>query len=231
MIPQNPEKLRKQARTAFKAGHYEEAAAYYQKIVAQQAGDAPASEYQQQDHLEFGTALFRCGRHAEAARELELVVAHDPANASAFHKLGVVSMRLGKPERSIEAFRAAATLAPQEAAYQWSYAEVAMAIGARDEAEAALSASLAIDPDNAEARAAKERLLAQPASPFAGPNANPVSDDQFAGLVEFIRSRPAEDAPPNRRPLDTSARPLIVTLLGAVGFLAAYLYVRVVMIG
>ena len=223
--------LRKQARAAFKGGQYEESVAYYQRLVSEaEAEEAEPSPTQLQDRVELGTALFRVGRQAEAERELESVVEADPNNASAHHKLGLINLRLGRPQKALEALRMAASSAPKEAAYQWAWAELAIALGERDEAQTALDASLAIDPDNAEARAARENLLSQPPSAFGGPAVMEISDESFADLVTFIKTRPAEDVLPDRI-VDSTYQTLFYVCAGSVAFLVIYLYVRVILIG
>lgn len=220
------QKMRKQARVAFKKGQYEEAVSYYHQLLAERS-EAIAADQESQDRMEYGTALFRVSRFAEAEREFEASLVADPSNASVLHKLGLIHMRLGRPQKALEAFRGAAHAAPGEAAYQWAHAEVALALGERAEAEAALNASLALDPENEEAKAAKRQLEHQPEAAFGKSS---VTDEDFAGLLEFIRSRPTEEAPPVRA-VDTSFRPLLYVFGGAVLFIVLFLYVRIVMIG
>ena len=223
--------VRKQARAAFKSGQYEESVAYYQRLVSEAAAEeAEPSPTQLQDRVELGTALFRVGRQAEAERELEIVVQADPSNGSAYHKLGLINLRLGRPHKALEMLRAATRAAPAEPAYQWALAELAIALGEREEAETALDSSLALDPNNAEAKAARESLLRQPASALGGPSVVQISDDGFADLATFIRNRPAEDVAPERV-LDTTYRSLFHVCGGAIAFMVIYLYVRVTMIG
>lgn len=224
MMPEGPETLRRQARSAFKAGDYADSALLFQQTIDAEAPDYTLSDQARQDRIDLGVSLFRCSKYVEAARAFEAAITIDPNYAVAHHKLGLTSMRLGRVQRALEAFRAASSLAPDDAAFQWSYAEVALALGRQDEGEAAVQATLALDPTHPEARAVRSSGEGR----ATGVAASDTSAD-YAGLMEAVRSRKEQGAPPRRQPAAPGT--LFAVSAGALAFMGAYLYVRTVLIG
>ena len=91
------------ARTSFRAGDYEEAIAYYRRLI-------DLDPRRVQPLYQIGLASLRLG-NLEAAREaLEQVVARSPTNALAQFNLGLVRFRSGEVGDALRSFQAASDL-------------------------------------------------------------------------------------------------------------------------
>jgi tetratricopeptide (TPR) repeat protein len=224
-LSERTEKLRKKARGAFKAGEYEEAIQFFQRLV-ENRDETEAVELRVSDHLSAGVAFARLTRHVEAVQEFEAVIALDPVHASAHARLGQELVRVGRPTQAYEILRQAAKLAPTEANVHWELSKVARALGEDHVADLAMAACLTLDPEHEEARLTQ---VARSPGPVTQSTAA-TSDSAFADLLEFVQSRPGADAPPART-LDLSYRPLVNVLLGAAAYMAVFLVIRFSLIG
>jgi tetratricopeptide (TPR) repeat protein len=92
-------------------------------------------------------ALWREGRHDEAQRELETLVAEGSTDPEVHNLLGLAEVEAGDRPAALERFERAAALAPDVAAYQLRLAETLHLLG-RDPGEA-MERARAADPDNA----------------------------------------------------------------------------------
>jgi len=103
--PASPESERNLAALAFEAGHYEEAAATYRRLLAAQP-DQPSL------HTSLAGCLGAMGRYDEALDELERALELDPLSAEAYHNRGVIHERRGDLEAALEDYRSAVRYAP-----------------------------------------------------------------------------------------------------------------------
>jgi len=224
-LSERTEKLRKKARGAFKAGDYEEAVQFFQRLD-ENRDETEAVELRVSDHLSAGVAFARLARHVEAVQAFEAVIALDPVHASAHAKLGQELVRVGRPTQAYEILRQAAKLAPTDANVHWELSKVARALGEDHVADLAMTACLTLDPEHEEARLTQ---VARSSGPVTQATAA-TSDSAFADLLEFVQSRPGADAPPTRT-IDLSYRPLVNVLLGAAAYMVLFLMVRFSLIG
>jgi Ca-activated chloride channel family protein len=111
----------------FKAGHYPEAAAAYQREIQEHA-DSPRLEYN------LGTALLQAGRFDDAVAALERAATtanSEDLRYSALYNLGLAYLKQARDTRAndasaalgaaAEAYKRALQLRPQEIAAKWNY--------------------------------------------------------------------------------------------------------------
>ena len=91
------------------------------------------------------------GRLAEAESACGHVLQSDPANAEAFHILGLVACQSGRLDAAIDHLRRAAALAPDHPVYRANLAEMLRLAGMTDEAIREGRQALALKPDYPEA--------------------------------------------------------------------------------
>jgi tetratricopeptide (TPR) repeat protein len=216
-------KVRKRARAAYKAGQFDEAYRVYVELFA--TVDPDDQSYQiMADRSEFATILARTGRHTEALRQLEMVVAAWPEDPASRHRLGVQLMKLGRQEEALFQLQESARLSPLDADKQWLVASAAIAANRFDEAEAAIEACLTLDPEHVEARHARATL---PELREAGANQpRMISDAYLAELVSFADNRSIEAAPADnsRQPMSTAT--VLKLAVGSLAFVTLFLFVR-----
>lgn len=122
---------------------------------------APLHAQPAADPYEQAVAARLAGRHAEAVRLLEPIVAANPANADAQVQLGYATLALGRLDAAETAFEAALAVAPDYADARLGLARIAQRRGDRAGALAALEP---IGPGNAEADALRAQIAADPAA-------------------------------------------------------------------
>lgn len=107
LAPQTPalERVYQDGRLAFQAGRYEDAAAYFARVVAADPGRLNA-------RLNWAAALSRSDKTAEAIEQCQNVLALDPMNAEAYHQWGATLVRLGRHQEAVEKFDQALALKP-----------------------------------------------------------------------------------------------------------------------
>jgi YaiO family outer membrane protein len=120
-------------------------------VQAQQA--AADSAYEQ------AVAARLRGEPSEAIRLLEPLVAAEPANADARVQLGYAYLALGRLDDAAQAFEAALAIAP---AYDDARLGLARVAQRRGDRAGAMRELAALDPANAEVRALRERIGADP---------------------------------------------------------------------
>jgi tetratricopeptide (TPR) repeat protein len=107
LAPQTPalEKTYQAGRLAFKERRYEEAAAYFARVVAADPEHLKA-------RLNWAAALSYLNKPAEALVQCQNVLARDPTNAEAYYQWGAVLARMGKHQEALEKFDQALVLKP-----------------------------------------------------------------------------------------------------------------------
>lgn len=107
LAPQTPalEKTYQDGRLAFKERRYEEAAAYFARVVAADPEHLKA-------RLNWAAALSYLNKPSEALVQCQHVLARDPTNAEAYYQWGAVLARLGKHQEAMEKFDQALVLKP-----------------------------------------------------------------------------------------------------------------------
>jgi len=96
----------------------------------------------------------RSGRIRNAIAGFEALVRLRPQDADAWQGLGLLYMREQQYARSLDALSRSATLKPQDPLTQYNLGTLALNLGRLDQADRALRAAIAQQPDNARARAA-----------------------------------------------------------------------------
>lgn len=216
-------KVRKRARTAYKAGRFDEAYHVYLELLAAVGPDDQTFQVVT-DRSEFATILARTGRHTEALRQLELVVEARPEDPEARHRLGVQMMKLGRQDEALHQLQESARLSPLDADRQWLVVSAAIAANRFDEAEAAIEACLALDPEHVQARQARDTLPELREAGARQPKA--VSDAYLAELVSFADSRSIEAAPDDREDKTMSTATVLKLAAGSLVFVCLFLFVR-----
>ena len=90
---------------AFKARHYNEAAADFARVVAADPEHLKA-------RLNWAAALSYSNQVSEAIVQCQNVLARDPTNAEAYYQWGAVLVRMGRHEEAVEKFDQALALKP-----------------------------------------------------------------------------------------------------------------------
>ena len=103
------EKVYQNGRLAFKAGHYNEAAAQFAQVVA---ADPENSNLSLKARLNWAAALSYLNQPGEAIIQCQNVLARDPTNAEAYYQWGAVLVRVGKHQDALEKFDQALALKP-----------------------------------------------------------------------------------------------------------------------
>jgi Flp pilus assembly protein TadD len=106
-----------------------------------------AAPYAPEMHYNFGVALGRAGRLAEAAGPLSRAVELDPNYAEAWMQLGEVFIGLGDYSRAEIAYRRLAELTPGHAPFLSRYAELLQRMGKNAEALARANQAMEADPN------------------------------------------------------------------------------------
>lgn len=99
-----------QAETAERARRHDEARIHYQRAVAS-ATDPASIAFARR---EYGETLMSWGEYPEAIKQLEGVIAVDPAHVASWNDLGLLHHNQGNDVRAIEALERARTLAPND---------------------------------------------------------------------------------------------------------------------
>lgn len=149
---------------------------------------------------ESALALFKAKRYPEAQVALEKIIATEPANAAAWHGLGLTLRLSADPARfedAVKALEKATELDPSNARYLADYGGTSMefagrlmatskirAIGVATGGRDAMEKSLTMDPDNLDARSGLVQFYMQAPWPF-GSNAKAYAQ------AEEIRKRDA----------------------------------------
>lgn len=139
------------------AGKTAEAIAKYREALQMQPNDAL-------DHYKLSVALRKSGDSEGERTELETAVKLDPKIAAAQNELGFLLARAGDASAAVDHFRLAVQSAPA-----WTDAWVNLAaelavLSRFSEARDAIGRALALDPDNADARALSDQLARDPAA-------------------------------------------------------------------
>lgn len=148
----DPAAQRAQAEAALRAGQPEEALALYQALAAANPGDTAS-------RMGVGAALTALGRVDEALAVYQQINQDLPDFPFAHVRRGELLEQRQEMAAALDAFRAAAAAAPQNADVQFTLASALRRAGLTEEAIAAFEAGLALDPDRSEARQALEELL------------------------------------------------------------------------
>ena len=94
-------------------------------------------------------ALHQSGRIAEAKTAYETVLAQTPADANAWHRLGIVHLQLGKPLDALSCIEKALAIDPDRAEAHFDLATVLAMLNRRDEAIPHFEKVLALNPAHA----------------------------------------------------------------------------------
>jgi Tfp pilus assembly protein PilF len=98
-------------------------------------------------------------RYADAARNLERAIAHDPTDAWAHDKLGIAFQRLGRTDEALKEFERSVELAPSEAVYLYNYGAMLASMGQTDDGISVLQRCLKQDPDHCRAKELLDKTL------------------------------------------------------------------------
>ncbi len=104
-----------------------------------------------QDSLTTALEAHRAGRFAEATRLYEAIVAQEPANAAAWHLLGVVNHQQSWHSKAVECFSRAIAREPQTAAFHVGLAEAQRALGHFEQSAASCRAAIGLQGDQCDA--------------------------------------------------------------------------------
>jgi len=102
----SPQGERNLAAMHFEAGRYAEAAAAYERLVAQEPRDGSL-------RTSLAGALGALGRYPEAMKQLEMAIQLDPLNVEAYHNKAVIFERLGQRDAAVTQYRLAVRYNPQ----------------------------------------------------------------------------------------------------------------------
>lgn len=120
--PDGPAVLSQQARQAMSAGHFDEAAQIYRKLIVQLPNVGGL-------RMNLGLALFQAGKHRAAAAELETALKLDPTLAPATMMLGLCHAKLGEPLAALPLLEKARKADPSNATVLLELADANYAIG------------------------------------------------------------------------------------------------------
>lgn len=107
-----------------------------------------------QDLFQISLEHHRGGRLREAERGYRALIHADPANVDALHWLGVLMLQAGQPADSLPLLEKAATLRPNDAAFQYNLGHASLGSRKIDQAIVAFDRAVRLDPDRAEAMTA-----------------------------------------------------------------------------
>ena len=96
-------------------------------------------------------AIYKSGRHTEAANILRSSLRESPSHAPSFHLLGIIEAKNKRLDIALKCFDAAVAIEPQHAPYLVDRANVVASSGTPEEALVAYDRALEIDPLLAEA--------------------------------------------------------------------------------
>ena len=102
---QGLDQVYQQGRVAFKERRYDDAAAYFARVVAADPEHLKA-------RLNWAAALSYRNKVAEAIVQCQNVLARDPTHAEAYYQWGAVLVRAGKHQEALEKFDQALALKP-----------------------------------------------------------------------------------------------------------------------
>jgi tetratricopeptide (TPR) repeat protein len=108
-----------------------------------------------------GSVLIRLGRDADALAALEKSIELDPNHAAGYAGLATLAARSNDLGKAVELYDKAAELAPNASPYPYSAAQLALASGDREGAEARLREVVRQHPNQAAARNDLAWLLAE----------------------------------------------------------------------
>lgn len=91
------EQTYQRGRTAYATERYDEAAAFFAKVVKADPEHLNA-------RINWGVALSRGGRPMDAIPHFQFVVSRDPTNAQAYYNWGAALARLGRHDEALEKF-------------------------------------------------------------------------------------------------------------------------------
>lgn len=142
---------RRAARAAYKGGEFVLATREYEQLFA---GPDPAADpaQQAQDRLDYGGALIKSGRVADAVAAFERAVALTPQDVRARVKLAQTLSRLERHPEAVEQFRRVVEQAPEDADAHAMLGTELRWTGQTGEARAELERALSLDPDHVDAR-------------------------------------------------------------------------------
>lgn len=219
-MSESPEKLRKRARAAYKARLYSEAAAYYDALR-----ELPDIAFSAEELVEHALAYMKSAQPRQAEAALRSAILLAPDDGAIHARLGHLILRTGRTHAALDCFRTAARLSRDAGSY-WQLFQIEQSLGNQSEAEQALAACLAADPDHPEAR---EITTIQhdpnPGGPKggAGPEA---ADSAFVDLVQFIQHRSGEDARRPTRRVSLKRYPVLVAAAAASAFMLLFAWGR-----
>jgi tetratricopeptide (TPR) repeat protein len=111
------------------------------------------------DHVALGAHYLRRGEPGSARAEFERGAAHDPHSFWARLSLGRCELALGHPEDALLSFAVCVGLEPENPVAHLHKAHAHARLGHRDKALADVERALALDSNNAQARALRDALV------------------------------------------------------------------------
>ena len=132
------------SRTAVRLGQLAEARDALERATVEKADDLEVSRARRQFFFEHGTP-------AEAEQALEVLIARDPEDASAFHNLGTLMMRGQRYDEAVTAYDRSVSLRPNHAATHLNLGYALRDSGRIDEAVSAWEQTLRLAPNDATA--------------------------------------------------------------------------------
>src|SRR6476659_7905120 len=103
------------------------------------------------ESLTAALAAHSAGRFGEATQLYEAIVAEQPANAAAWHLLGIVNHQQLRHAEAVECFGRAIAREPNTAAFYVSLAESQRALGHFEQSEANCRLAIALQGDQCDA--------------------------------------------------------------------------------
>lgn len=143
------ERLRKDAKIAYKGRAYGDAAELYRQILDEPVRD-PAVLVA--DRTGYASALAALNQLDAAAVQLEMVLAQTPDDARLRHKMGEILSRLGRHAEAADHLAEAVRVEPDNADHHWRLAVELRALGRDDESAAELRRCLTLNPNHTEAQ-------------------------------------------------------------------------------
>lgn len=217
--------LRKAAKQAYKDKTVGRAIEIYERLLSSIPADEDRAATAA-DRTAFAAALASNSRLAEAAFQLEQVVAFKSDDAKARYKLAQILSRLGRHSDAVEQLEQAIAVEPSDAD---SYVRLAVeyrALAREGDARRALDKALALDPEHAEAQ------LLQLDAALLSPERRMREDDaQEGGRPQDETARRTDGPPPwkgkgLRREASTIQHTLPVIVFEAVALLLLSIWLR-----